>query len=259
MKRTSNVTKWLYTGGRPSDGAKLLAEHPGFKRCITGRDLKPGDTIINWGSSADINPAKVKPGVMERCTVLNIPRAVAQAANKLLAFQGMDEKAQLVPWTADQKVAQAWSDDGKTVVVRNKLTGHSGEGIIIVEPHAPVPAAPLYTRYIFKQKEFRVHVVAGKVVDTQRKIRDPAREPANWKVRSHENGFIYARDGVEADANRNFQAIEACKALKLDFGAVDIVQDKNGAYFVLEINTGPGLEGQTVENYAEAFANGGNR
>jgi D-alanine-D-alanine ligase-like ATP-grasp enzyme len=43
-------------------------------------------------------------------------------------------------------------------------------------------------------------------------------------------------------------------ALGLDFGAADVLFNarRNQAY-VLEVNTAPGLEGQTVNDYAEAF------
>ena len=50
-------------------------------------------------------------------------------------------------------------------------------------------------------------------------------------------------------------AIKAVELCGLYFGAVDMIWNaykKQG--YVLEINTAPGLEGQTVENYAEHFA-----
>ncbi len=133
------------------------------------------------------------------------------------------------------------------------MTGHSGDGIIIVEPSNIVPPAPLYTKYVFKVKEWRVHVVNGKVIDTQQKIRDPDKEPVTWKVRSHANGFIFVRGNIGPNISRDELAIAAVSALGLDFGAVDIVEDKAGKLFVLEVNTAPGLEGQTVESYAAAF------
>jgi len=50
-------------------------------------------------------------------------------------------------------------------------------------------------------------------------------------------------------------ALAAVSALGLDFGAVDIIYNEHeNQYYVLEVNTAPGLEGTTVEKYAEAFA-----
>lgn len=243
------MTIWIDTAGRPSNSAKALAEHPGFKRNLTYKYVKPNDIIVNWGSST--LPAVPPKGF---ALMLNTHADVAVAANKHSAFFKMGtEGVSIVPWTHLRGIAQVWADDGNTIVVRNKLTGHSGDGIIIIEKNQEVPQAPLYTKYVFKTKEFRVHVANGKVIDTQQKIRDPDREPINWKVRSHENGFIYVRNNVSVDVIRDNLSIDAIGALGLDFGAVDIVQDKHGVYYVLEVNTAPGLEGQTLDNYVKAF------
>lgn len=247
------MTIWVATNGRPSNGAKTLAAQPGFKRLRTGKGVKPKDLVINWGSSQPLidlfKPHKI---------VLNRPTSVKTSACKLSTFQQLvASHVSHVEWTDCRVEAQIWSDKGTTVVVRQKLTGHSGDGIIIVEKCAEVPDAPLYTKYIFKDKEFRVHVVGDKVIDTQQKIKDPNKEVVTWKVRSHANGFIYARNNVHPDHVRDALAIAATGALGLHFGAVDIIQDKAGAYYVLEINTAPGLEGQTVERYAQAFRNWG--
>jgi len=50
------------------------------------------------------------------------------------------------------------------------------------------------------------------------------------------------------------QAVKALKALNLDFGAVDCVIDTEKKPFIIEVNTGPGLEGTTFKAYAEALA-----
>lgn len=243
---TSKV--WIYSGDRPSNGAKELASQDGFKRCRTGKFIKPGDIIVNWGSSKYDFYGQVPK------SILNHHNMVAQASNKLTSFAKFKEAdVKTVEWTTDIKVAIEWNEE-YVVVVRQKLTGHSGDGIIIVEKNSPdMIIAPLYTKYVFKEKEFRVHVVNGAVVDTQQKIKDPDREVVTWKVRSHANGFIFARNNLSPNPARDELAVAATKALGLDFGAVDIIQDKKGHLYVLEINTAPGLEGQTITSYADAF------
>lgn len=237
---------WISTNGRPSNGAKELAKQPGFKRLLKGGLVQPGDIAVNWGSSQAVN-----------WVTLNNHQAVARAANKLKTFACIAPHTTAhVRWTADKAEAQGWLIEGHTIVVRTKLTGHSGDGIIIVEPGQDLPDAPLYTRYVFKEKEFRVHVVHGQVIDTQRKIKDPEREVVSWKVRSHENGFIYVREKIMPDPVRDELAALVTNVLNLDFGAVDIIQDKKGLYYVLEVNTAPGITGQTVLSYAKAFRDG---
>ena len=48
-------------------------------------------------------------------------------------------------------------------------------------------------------------------------------------------------------------AIAAVKALKLDFGAVDVCIAEDGNPYVFEVNTGPGLEATSFDKYVEAF------
>lgn len=241
------MINWVYSGDRPSNGAKALAQQPGFKRLRTGKGIKPGDRIINWG----VTKLQIQwPVVVD---TINMPAQVAAATNKLTAFYKLQAaKVQTVPWTEDHTVVDEWSEKGYTIIGRTKLTGHSGDGIIIIEKGEPIQPALLYTKYIFKEKEFRVHVVNGKVIDTQQKIKDPDKEVLSWRVRSHENGFIFARNGVIPSDGRDSLAVATCAALDLDFGAVDIIE-KDGEFYVLEVNTAPGLEGQTIASYTTAF------
>lgn len=236
---------WITTNGRPSDSAELISKQPGFGRSLKGGRIKPDDIVINWGSASKLKLDKSPK------RVYNSPEAVLRASNKLRTFKEFSEHNVPTPaWTTDAEVAKGWDH---TVFARTKLSGHSGDGIVIVPKGDDIPEAPLYTYYIFKEREFRVHVVNGRVIDTQRKIRDTSREVTSWKIRSHENGFIFARNGLTADPELEQVAINAIAALGLDFGAVDIIQDKDNKYYVLEVNTAPGLEGATVTNYTNAF------
>lgn len=243
---------WISTGTRPSNGAKALSALPGFRRLRPGSVVGPKDVVINWGSGLPF----ALPGNPK---IVNDPAAVKVAANKLVAFRYLvPANVETVEWTANKAVAQEWLDGGAVVVVRKTLTGHSGAGIMIVEAGQQLDDAPLYTRYVFKTKEFRIHATQSKVIDTQRKVRDKTRETLSWKVRSHENGFLFQRQNIEPNAVRDKLAIDTIKALSLDFGAVDIVEDRKGKLYVLEVNTAPGLEGQSVEVYGDMikeFAN----
>lgn len=238
---------WVDTGDRPSNSAAELSRQEGFRRNRTSKFIREADTIINWGSTAEGDYKNAH-------RVLNKPAAVAVAVNKLSAFNVLKAEGLSIPaFTTSKAEAVAWN---RTFLARTKLTGHSGEGIIVVDkgtPIADVPDAPLYTLYIYKVREFRNHVVKCQVVDYQQKIRDPNREPKTWKIRSHENGFIFVREGLDNDRARDRLCVEAVSALGLDFGAVDVIEDNEGHYYVLEINTAPGLEGRTVTSYAKAF------
>ena len=76
--------------------------------------------------------------------------------------------------------------EGNTVVARTILNGNSGAGIVLVENEEQLVDAPLYTVYIPKKQEYRVHVFRGQVLDVQRKARkqDVPDDEVNWKIRN---------------------------------------------------------------------------
>lgn len=233
---------------RGSMSARDLSRATGVLRLKTaGSRFRPraGDLIINWGCSNLPN--------MGAATVLNKGEAVKRAANKLLTFRALAPEDG-VPWTTDKTVAQGWRAEGSKVVCRTTLTGHSGQGIIIPQGDDPMPDAPLYTRYVPKKDEYRVHVWRGRVIDFAMKKRRRDMEVSNEYVRSYHLGWVFVRGDVSLPDTVGALALRAITALGLDFGAVDIVVDKRtGAPRVLEINTAPGLTGTTLTRYADAI------
>lgn len=225
-------------------GIKVL-KHEGSKyKPKVGRDM-----VINWGCSE-------LPELFKDVAVINKPEVVKCASNKLSFFEAVQGDVMTPDFTTDTLVVQAWLDDGQTVVVRHKLNGHSGEGIEIIKGDVDIPEAKLYVKYVPKKDEYRVHVLAGQVVDVQRKARNKevADDQVNWQVRNHHNGFIFVRGDVEAPPPVLEQAVKAVEVCGLDFGAVDIIwNDKHKSAYVLEVNTAPGLTGTTLEGYINRF------
>lgn len=189
------------------------------------------------------------------------------AANKLHFFQAAAQQPELnIPeFSTDINVAATWRNPtARNVSVagfaRTILTGHSGRGIVAFNngETTPLPTAPLYVKYIKKSEEYRVHVFAGKVIDIIEKRRRLGFENVNYQIRNVDTGWVYCRDNMDIKNKNELikQALLACRVSRLDFGAVDILynshQDK---YYVLEVNTAPGLEGKTVEIYANAIIN----
>ena len=75
---------------------------------------------------------------------------------------------------------------------------------------------------------------------------------ANMMVRSNKMGWRFSRIS-KLDKAVEVEAIKAVRALGLDFGAVDCCTDAKGVPFIIEVNTGPGLEGTPFDNYVKAF------
>lgn len=245
----------IYPYNPDSESAKALSKALGVKRIKhTGKAIKV-ESFINWGAS------KIDREI-EAAIIINNPKAVGVASDKLLSFRKFKEAGVCIPeFTESQEEASKWLAEGFVVVARTKLRAHSGDGIIIIDPDCdnPVPNAKLYTKYIPKSDEYRVHMYKnGAAFFVQRKARnkDTPDEKVNWKVRNHGNGFIYANQDIKMQGQR--EAYDECRkaivALELDFGAVDIVYNrKKGKYYVLEVNTAPGLSGSTLEAYVNLF------
>lgn len=264
----------LYAYKQSSESSKVLAEALGIKRLrhVDSKWNPEGGVVINWGSSY-LPPKLIAPE--SECEVVNHPYWVSVAVNKrsfLIRMQA--EGLNCIPeWTTDPEIASLWLTEGHTVVCRENLTGHSGEGITLVSKallscddedsvdhgHAMafIPQAPLYTKYQKKTHEFRIHIVDGQVIDLQQKKRkkDVPDSEVNWSIRNLAGGFIYAREGVTAPQPVLDAALESFKASGLDFGAVDVIwHEPTEKAVVLEINTACGLQSPVlIEKYSSAI------
>lgn len=250
--------------------------------------------IINWGNSR--RPSWMTTDV----PVLNKPESVAVASNKyetLLTLQA--HGVSTVEFTDSKLIAEDWLSNGDKVFVRHSLTGHSGHGIEVVNNNENVeqilaisnaqrmledaglddvaelldnsysdmldvapelPDAPLYTRGIENNGEYRVHVFNGSVILYQKKSRRvdddgvdiPDEDESD--VRNLASNWIYRTDNLRRLERIEQLAINAVTSLGLDFGAVDIIKDGEGNIYVLEVNSAPGLRNdETARMYTEAI------
>ena len=202
-------------------------------------------TVINWGNSAPLAGGR-------RAVILNKPEVIPNATDKLTAFAMMQAQGVRVP----KFVTELTTVEG-IWLARTIITGHSGEGIVVLRQGDAIVDAPLYTQYIPKRQEFRLHVVGKRVIFVQEKRRERGAEQTRDErlIRSHANAWIYCEQNVEYTEEMGDQAVNAVQALGLDFGAVDVVLHKETQQpYVLEVNTAPGLESTALKQaYVEAF------
>jgi glutathione synthase/RimK-type ligase-like ATP-grasp enzyme len=248
---------YVYSHNPHSEGAKELARALGIKRVKHGIGSKfrggRGKVVINWG-------AGTIPDQVAACEkVYNVPEAIRKASNKLKSFELFEEAGVCIPQffkTEEDARDYLQENPQSSLVCRTVLNGHSGAGIVIITADSDWVAAPLYTAYVKKSQEYRYHVFAGQVVDIQRKARrrEVPDDQVNWQVRNLDGGFIFAREGVVESEDASQNAIMAVAALGLDFGAVDLIyNERENKYYVLEVNTAPGLAGSTLEGYSRRF------
>lgn len=239
-----------------SRGARELADAVGGRVLrLQGSRYRPSprDTVVNWGNTnpPDLAPARILNG-----------RGIRDASNKLHFFRRIrdNNESEITPafWERPEDIP----DDAFPVVCRTVLAGHSGEGIHIAADRMGLVRAPLYVKYVKKQDEYRVHVGIERrpdgntfaVIDVQQKRRRHDHDNPNFQIRNLQNGFIYAREGVDPPECVLDVAKRALACTDLDFGAVDVIYNaRERRAYVLEINTAPGITGTTVERYRDYF------
>lgn len=215
--------------------------------------------IINWGCSGLHGATATQ--------VINDPHCVQLAANKLFCLNTMKaDKIPTLEYTKKREEALEWNQKS-SIIAHIDVHGHSGSGLKRLEPKtalAEFPYCDLYTKYFAKDKELRVLCIRhGDTFDTmflEKKRILPERYAEfglagkpDWFIRTHANGWIFSRE-AEVLPGTTELAKRAMHAIGLHFGAVDILAKPMGGAGgtawdcrVGEVNTAPGLEGQTLE------------
>lgn len=209
------------------------------------------DLIVNWG-----NPRV--PGWWNRnarTNVLNQPEAVRNTINKIRTFQLLSKAGVPTPafTTRISEARTFFKTPESKVLCRRTVSAHSGRGITIARNPNALVAAPLYVKYVPKEREYRIHVLDGRAIDYEQKLLRTGETPSDDErlVRSHRHGWIYARNGIVPPSHAALDAsITAVRALGLDFGAVDLGVHSKFGVKVYEVNSAPGIEGTTVTRYA---------
>lgn len=248
-----------------SESAKMLAEALDAKRVKPdGRYVpKANHTVVNWGMGR--NPNWLETAMYRGTNILNSPASVEIASNKLSALKHLDSAGIPVPgFTTSKEEVFHWLASGETVFARSELRGNSGEGITVITKEdfiangpSAVVDAPLYTKFIEKDTEFRVHVFNGEIIDyCEKKKMAKERRPENFNkhICSNDMGWVFCRNNILHNDDVKNVAKAAVAAFDLNFGAVDVIL-KNGKPYILEVNTAPGMVGTTIEKYKAAIYN----
>lgn len=224
-----------------TDGRVVVSQRMGGFRRSTA--------VINWGSTLPL----------DALTAVNGPAAVALAIDKLDTFKHLLRSGVNIPTFYEDG---ALLDRDKIWLARTRLRASGGEGIVVLRKGDEMIQAPLYVQYIPKHLEYRVHVfnqTGGSDTYVQQKLRrNEAEQTADEKLlRNHSNGWVFAQPVGDIPAAVCKQAVAAVEYLGLDFGAVDVIVGRDdGEAYVLEVNTAPGLQGETtLDFYAEQIVN----
>jgi hypothetical protein len=217
--------------------------------------------IINWGISECLWLYHIEPE-----KVLNHPSSIINAVDKVRALKILRDAGVPVPpfETSMSEVYKLFDKEGRRVFCRTLTHASEGRGIVIANSLDQIVQAPLYTRYIPKLYEFRVHAshIGPFYIQRKKKLSQEELEargiaPESGLIRNNANGYVFSSilDDISGDIKEEVGELgaRAIRALNLDFGAVDIIMTNKGGMYVLEVNTAPGVEGETVNRYVETL------
>lgn len=184
-------------------------------------------------------------------------------SNKLDQYQKFKGKGlSALEFTQDQAIAGDWFNKGSVVIGRKLLESYEGKGIEVFSPtEAPDPAkileCKLFTKFIPKEREFRVHVFKGKpVITLEKKKKKEWEGPTSDYVKNTQYGYVFCQEDLviapPLQLRINILASQASTICASDFQGVDIGYHKEkDNLFVIEVNSAPGIEGSNVGRYCD--------
>lgn len=224
------LVAWLRTQGvraiRLRGQAAKIRSKTNRKKILTFSP-GPGDLLVNWG---DTYHGPMGHGVK----ILNSQ----MVGNKKYELLKLAKAGVPVPQTSTVPV----------VGYVGRRANHTGGSDLLHPPGHP----DFYVQKLPIVKEFRVHIFKG--VSIRAGMKKPrTSNPHPW-VRSWDGGWSIYYDGdAHANMKQKYRDIakKALDALGYDFGAVDLGVTSSGSVVVFEVNSAPGLEGNTIAVYGQ--------
>lgn len=208
-----------------------------------GGETRP-DFLIRWGNRAGVP-------LVPTHTTINRKAAMDEAAGRINQIRTLREAGIPVP-----RIAMDARDLDFPVLGRSN-GGMGGQGITFyptlrewLNGH---DNHDLYVQHIPKEREFRVHVIGGRVEHIAEKRPREARfrDRIVW---NYDNGFIFGAPRGPVPRAMKVDAMAAVANFDLDFGAVDLIMDSDGRHYLLEINTAPALDDANLQRYGNRLA-----
>ena len=222
-----------------------------------GMNSPPSDTdfLICWGmSNGDISHLNL--GSQNVC-ILNHPKNSQNAVNKLESLKLLHKNdVNVAPFQSLQSIKENGMKLSFPLIGR-KLVHQGGWGLFYCKKYierAVRKGCEYFSQFIPSDTEYRVHIFLNKVVRISEKVPSDEEPLTNNKIRNHRFGWRFAWRPFHSEdypieiIKESFKAI---RALKLDFGAVDVLWGKNNKPYILEVNTAPALDGSGLNLYAE--------
>ncbi len=187
---------------------------------------------LNWGSTG---------GDANTVEWINNPASVSLASHKVDALQFFENQQIPAPMLMQEAAVRNGVMYGRRYIARPDR--HAGGAYLrIINTLDDLDILPRnythFTEVLLGDQEFRVHVIAGKVVKISQKV------DGQGIIRSRRAGWRFVQPRISSDERGPVRDVArlAVQEMALDFGAVDVLRNSsNRQVWVLEVNTAPSL------------------
>lgn len=217
------------------------------QRVLPGTDLS-NRILIRWGSYYETNPIK-------NSIDYNSTQSIRWATNKILSRQMLADAGIRVP-----RVVTPESSNIKYPLIARPKFHSIGKDFVVIKdseeflPHYTehAPKKWYYSEFVDKTQEFRVHVGHGKILCVLEK--SGSKETLSWN-RAQTGLSAVLVEPKQWNVEVIKASIKAARAIQMDFAGVDVLVDKDGKVYVIELNTTPLMESDMhiLEQYAQYF------
>lgn len=221
---------------------------PGFEEMPLAFFIRgvPGGTLEQVIFRLDILHALKDSGI----TVFNHPRAIERTVDKpltslLLSRAGLPTPTTWICESVEQAnlVLDRETKNGNKLVLK-PLFGSQGIGVHLVDKqtgliHDEKFAGIYYLQRFIERKDneftdIRVLVIDGVAIAAM------LRQGTDWLTNRAQGASCEA---IELDDQIANLAVSACKVLDIDYAGVDLMQDKDGNFYIIEVNSIPAWYG----------------
>lgn len=217
-----------------SESSRILAEalecHRENPYDTDRRDFSQYDIVFNYGGSYNIKAKKQ----------INSRNAVLLCKDKLATFRKLEGQVPIPQYTTqyNRELFDSW----EMVCCRETVDGNKNEGMIALLPSDPAFPRnyPLYTQWLYYEREIRVVVFKGRVLGVYKKID----VDGHWHLTR-----------VPLNNYKNIQAdcIKAANILGIDYVGFDVILNSDKQYAFLEANSGPVITEEVTDYFSWYF------
>jgi len=282
-----------YSNGTDVTGKELARQLGATGSKTKPANLRAGDIVLCWGAKTDEavrlaagifvlnHPDKIRIN-RDKMAALRVLHGVRELTPTIAAF---------LP--ANEIIAAIDRGRMTLPVVGRKSHHQGGKGFWLCVTKSQVTkaaeaGADYFQKYIDIKDEYRLHIFRGEMIHAVKKVENPSNDAwvsqrkdvlkemagerqlneetmdfilnklvkeytlPDYVIRSNKRGWKFSTANNPPAALRT-AAISALGALGLDFGAVDCAIDIGNHPYLIEVNSGPGLQGVALERYVASI------